>query len=715
MRGSWRTVMGWVLCLLAVGCGDAMEAGSASDPAHWLKAGLTRPESGIWWNPGEPGRGFAIEAVGTSIVLGAYLYEANGSPVWYVGNLSLKTDGAYAGPISRYSGGQTLSGLYRAPSSTAVVGTATFSATTPTSAQLTVATADASTTVQLVRLSFTAGAPIPSGAGFERGLWWNEAESGRGFFIEVQGNQAAIASYMYDESGQPVWYLALGELSQDGQGFTGELQFYRGGQTLHGAYRTASTASSPGSITWRATSATTAELSLPGRPAVALKRLVTAAPPGAEATLFTVGTPQLNLVAGDPPLHDKWGVMEFADLDGDGTDDLLLTGAYFPSEPYPAEARTGYVALGSGNGRFTAAGASQFNWRALSSVHASQFVIADFNQDGVRDLFVADLGYDAAPFPGFRNQLFVSQGGARVWSDQSHLLPSLSDFTHSAAVGDVDGDGHLDLFVGNGSLKDSYFLMGDGKGGFVKDTLRLPQYAGPAPNPYAIGVFASLLVDLDGDGRPELVLGTAKDFKDRQILWNVGGSFATGQYSALSEPRQFGESWYVQELLAMDVNDDGRQDLVVVYLGNAVQGGYQIQVLVNQGSRKFSDLTAAYIPEAAVRATPAPTASALQTSIRYARARDLNGDGRMDLWLACQGWTGKASATCPAALIRQADGSFKALTVGMLQSAGVPEPYLWQLQFGAEKGGLGNGRLLQVYRASDGRAAVNSIPIQFSK
>jgi hypothetical protein len=493
------------------------------------------------------------------------------------------------------------------------------------------------------------------------------------------------------------------------------MQLYRGGQTLLGAYRATNGSSSPGVLSFQATSTTTAMLTLPGRPAMALKRLATPESSASKPALFTVGVPQVKMVEGAPPVHGKWGFMEFADLNGDGIDDLLLTGAYYPSEPYPAQARTGYVAFGSGNGGFTAAGAAQFNWSALSSVHASQFVLADFNKDGVTDLFVADLGYDAAPFPGFRNQLFMSQGGARAWIDQTASLPGASDFTHSAAAGDVNGDGNLDLFVGNGSLRDAYFLMGDGKGGFLRDALRLPQYTGPAPDPYAIGVFASLLVDLDGDGRPELVLGTAKDFKDRQVLWNVAGTYAAGQVSALSEPRNFGGNWYVQDILAMDMNADGRQDLVLLYIGSAHHGGYQIQVLVNQGNRTFSDQTSAYIPEVSARGTPAPTASAPQTSIRYLRPRDLNGDGRMDLWLTCQGWTGMASATCPAALIRQPNGSFKAVTVGMLQSAGVPEPYLWQLLFGAESKASGEGRLLQVYPASDGRAAVNSIPINFSK
>ena len=41
----------------------------------------------------------------------------------------------------------------------------------------------------------------------EGGWWWNPNESGRGFFLEWQGGELFIAGYMYDDNGQPIWYL----------------------------------------------------------------------------------------------------------------------------------------------------------------------------------------------------------------------------------------------------------------------------------------------------------------------------------------------------------------------------------------------------------------------------------------------------------------------------------------------------------------------------
>ena len=50
----------------------------------------------------------------------------------------------------------------------------------------------------------------------ENGWWWNEDESGRGFFMEWQGESLDVAGYMYDEQGNSVWYLTVAQMSRPG-------------------------------------------------------------------------------------------------------------------------------------------------------------------------------------------------------------------------------------------------------------------------------------------------------------------------------------------------------------------------------------------------------------------------------------------------------------------------------------------------------------------
>ena len=42
----------------------------------------------------------------------------------------------------------------------------------------------------------------------ENGWWWSTQESGRGYFLEWQGGQLFMAGYMYDDAGNPIWYLS---------------------------------------------------------------------------------------------------------------------------------------------------------------------------------------------------------------------------------------------------------------------------------------------------------------------------------------------------------------------------------------------------------------------------------------------------------------------------------------------------------------------------
>lgn len=267
------------------GGGDPEPAGKAKALA--LATTGVPPETGVWWNPAESGRGFVIERQGNSVLMGSYMYDNSGAPVWYLSVLALQYNGTYAGALMRYSGGQTLDGAYRAPAGSTQVATVTLTAQTARAASLVIQPPGGSPTIAIPIERFAFSAPASSTATFETGLWWNEAESGRGFFVEVQGSQAVMGSYMYDASGQPVWYLSTGVVTNTGGAgapatptFGGALNRYGGGQTLTGPYRAPVPAGSDGNIAFTATSATTARLSLPNGTVVALRRFLPADPLG---------------------------------------------------------------------------------------------------------------------------------------------------------------------------------------------------------------------------------------------------------------------------------------------------------------------------------------------------------------------------------------------------------------------------------------------------
>mgnify|MGYP002382153217 CR=1 FL=1 len=234
------------------------------------------PINGWWWNPAEGGRGFAIERQGNQLFAAAFLYEDDGSATWYVATLSQQglqsNSSTYSGAITRYSGGQSLLGSYRAPTSTTQVGTAAITFSGNSNASLNVQFTDGTPAVTIALQRYPISSPgfAASSASFQNGWWWNESQGGRGFFIEVQGSTAFVGAFMYDESGQPTWYVSTANVSSSAS--SGTLQRYSGGQSLTGAYRSPSDNGTAGALNFSFSSATSGTMTLPDGSSVALKR-----------------------------------------------------------------------------------------------------------------------------------------------------------------------------------------------------------------------------------------------------------------------------------------------------------------------------------------------------------------------------------------------------------------------------------------------------------
>lgn len=284
--GTWKKITadlsafaGKTVRLLFTGTGDFSNSTSFHIDNVSLQtattAGAVLPQSGWWWNPEESGRGFAIERQGNKIFLAAFLYETSGINTWYVSALTQQPNGSYTGAMTRNAGGQTLTGTYKAPSSSLIVANATLSFTGTTVGTLSVVPTDlsASKVISIQRFPISSPGFSNPTSSFESGWWWNESQSGRGFFVEVQGSQAFVGSFMYDVSGQPTWYVSSANLF-GAQFVTGTLSQYTGGQSLTGAFRSPTALASAGVMSFTFTSSATAVMVLPDGGTVALKRFI---------------------------------------------------------------------------------------------------------------------------------------------------------------------------------------------------------------------------------------------------------------------------------------------------------------------------------------------------------------------------------------------------------------------------------------------------------
>ena len=306
-----------------------------------------------------------------------------------------------------------------------------------------------------------------------------------------------------------------------------------------------------------------------------------------------------------------------ADFDGDGDDDVLLAGGRFLSD----ELHSGVILINNGDFTFEVAAGDRPRGK-----HPREVLMADFNDDGSNDFFIADHGYDAPPYPGWRNQLLLWNPNGYL--DASDRLPSdPTGFTHSAAAGDIDGDADLDILVGNnGPGPPPYFLMNDGEANFAADRGRLPDSmdVGSARRSWAVE-----LADLDGDGYLDLLTGANGDFTDEGEKSFVFWGSAAGEYrdeDATVLPTSgfyvaFGRAIVVSTLVH-DFNGDGRPDVLF--------GGYDesfskrgVQLLVNSGGRIFVDETLRRLGESAWSAAEGWNA-------QYGLV-DFNADGALDI------------------------------------------------------------------------------------
>ncbi|MEL6122531.1 MAG: VCBS repeat-containing protein [Bacteroidota bacterium] len=186
--------------------------------------------------------------------------------------------------------------------------------------------------------------------------------------------------------------------------------------------------------------------------------------------------------------------------------------------------------------------------------------VADFNGDGVEDVYLGSGGVDVSPYStSLYDQLFFGdRDGSFRRSDQ--LLPSATRkiSTSVALALDMDEDGDQDLFVGErvrigryGEACDGFILENDGRGNFTDVTSIV------APQLKGVGMISDAAwVDLDADGQNELVI--VGEFMGLEIFSNIDG-----QYIKQDHPlREQTTGWY-HSLHVSDINGDGLPEIIM--------------------------------------------------------------------------------------------------------------------------------------------------------
>jgi subtilisin family serine protease len=248
-------------------CTMALCGAGIINAAAAVTQSLTAPAvmAGWWWNPAESGRGFSIEVQGNNLFMAGYLYADGGRATWLTSAGAMSSPTVFNGALQSFGNGQTLTGAYQPASLTnSNVGAVSLQFNDASHATLTWPGG----TMPIERYIYGSGTPAFQP---ETGWWWNAAESGRGFTIEIQGNTLFMAGYMYDTSGNPIWYSTSGKMSTATL-YQGTWQQYANGQTLTGTYHPPSNPGNVGAVTLQFTNATEATLTLPDGRQIPLTR-----------------------------------------------------------------------------------------------------------------------------------------------------------------------------------------------------------------------------------------------------------------------------------------------------------------------------------------------------------------------------------------------------------------------------------------------------------
>ncbi|MGE3174999.1 MAG: FG-GAP-like repeat-containing protein [Planctomycetota bacterium] len=241
----------------------------------------------------------------------------------------------------------------------------------------------------------------------------------------------------------------------------------------------------------------------------------------------------------------------FGDADGDGDDDLWVSGA---------AGQPGSLLRNDGGGAFAAAAGP---WQQDAGCEDMGALWLDADGDGDLDLLVASGGVECGPGSELlRDRLYRNDGGLRFVRD-ADALPDLRDSSGPVCAADFDGDGDLDLFVGSRVLPGGFpestssrLLRNDG-GRFVDVTAEL------APALRTAGmVCGAVWLPIGDDPFPDLLL--AAQWQPLRLLHNTDGrAFVDGTDAAgLGACNGLWNS-----LAALDADGDGDLDFVAGNLG----------------------------------------------------------------------------------------------------------------------------------------------------
>ena len=309
-----------------------------------------------------------------------------------------------------------------------------------------------------------------------------------------------------------------------------------------------------------------------------------------------MGSPEKNVI-----LETVGSGVALLDYDNDGWLDIyLVNGSTFPAEDGKAPAPHAALFHNNHDGTFTdvteKAGVTNQRWGFGA-------VVGDFDNDGWPDIYVSNFG---------KNRLYRNNHDGTFTDVAEKAGVTVGGWSTGATWGDYDGDGRLDLFVpgyvhfnradlpGSGSStpldgcqfrgvrvmcgprglkgEPDHLFHNNGDGTFTETT----KHAGVGDEHGYYGL-ASLFVDVNGDGKPDLLV--ADDSTPNYLYLNKGdGTFEDISFASGYALNESGRETASMGIAAGDTMHTGNVDLYNTTFSDDYNPFYR-----NDGDANFTD------------------------------------------------------------------------------------------------------------------------------
>jgi len=200
--------------------------------------------------------------------------------------------------------------------------------------------------------------------------------------------------------------------------------------------------------------------------------------------------------------------------------------------------------------------------------------IVDVNGDGWDDVFITN-----GPQGGENNMLFINKGDGtftRIWNDTIVKDHSPSD---GATFADVDNDGDLDCYVVTWYNQRNYFYLNNGNGTFTR----------PGTFPFElVNTYSETAAwgDYDGNGWVDLYITNSSGAQKNLLYRNDGNSQGSLSFVKIDNQSPVAEAKTSRSANWVDVNNDGRPDLFVSHESNEKN-----DLFINTGGGNFTKVS----------------------------------------------------------------------------------------------------------------------------